>query len=254
MGGDPSERSDTLRAEGLRKRYGGLIVLDDVSLSLPNSGRLGVIGPNGSGKTTLLGALSGFIPAEGGVWIEGRDLSHASASRRARAGIARTFQIAAVVEAWTVYDNIAFAAAAHRKLGWGRCVPLRHNGAVRAEVEQAAERWGLGELLSVPVSELSYGIVRRTELAVATLGEPRVLLLDEPAAGLSHEEGAGVMQTVRELFPTTGIVLVEHDMEIMFDFCEELLVLDHGKVIASGDPAEVRADPLVREAYLGSVV
>jgi branched-chain amino acid transport system ATP-binding protein len=243
-----------LDAAGLRKRYGGLLALDDVSLSLPRSGRLGVIGPNGSGKTTLLGVLSGFIPADGHVHVGGRDVSRASATRRARAGVARTFQIAAVLDAWTVYDNIAFAAARQRRLGRGGCVPLRRNRAIRAEVEQAAERWGVRELLTTPVAELSYGIVRRTELAIATLGEPQVLLLDEPAAGLSHAEGAAVMETVRELFPRTGIVLVEHDMEIVFDFCEELLVLDHGKVIAAGDPSVVRDDPLVREAYLGSVV
>lgn len=243
-----------LVASGIRKRYGGLVVLDDVSLALRAGARLGVIGPNGSGKTTLLGVLSGFVRAGGQVRLAGRDVSRHSATSRARAGMARTFQIAAVMTEWTVFENVAFAAAMRRGLTHQPPWPLRRNAAIRACVEHAAARWALEECLHMPVATLSYGMVRRTELAMATLGEPHVLLLDEPAAGLSTEDGREVAAIVDQAFPQAGIVLVDHDMDVMFGFCDELLVLDHGRVVAAGDPATVRADPAVKAAYLGSSV
>lgn len=249
------DRPDVLAASDLRKSYGGLVVLDAVSLELPAGGRLGVIGPNGSGKTTLMNVLSGFVAADTGrVRVLGQDVSRASASRRAQAGIARTFQIAAVINEWTVYENVAFAAATQQRLGSAALRPLLRNSAIRRKVLASAERWGIADELDTPVAELSYGIVRRTELAVATMGDPRVLLLDEPAAGLSETDGAEVVKIAETLYPDAAIVLVEHDMEIMFSFCQELLVLDGGRPIAHGEPAVVREDPRVREAYLGSTL
>jgi branched-chain amino acid transport system ATP-binding protein len=249
-----TDGSGVLVAEGLRKSFGGLVVLDDVSLSVPRGGRLGVIGPNGSGKTTLLNMLSGFVRGRGRVRLSGDDVTRASPTRRARAGMARTFQVAAVVEEWTVFENIALAAAVRRQLGWRAFEPLRQNSALRADALESSERWGLRDYLQVPIRALPYGIVRRTELAMGTIGNPHVLLLDEPAAGLSTDDGRRIVATIRELFPDAAMVLVEHDMDVVFDFCEALLVLDRGRVVAAGDPRSVRADPAVKAAYLGGAV
>jgi branched-chain amino acid transport system ATP-binding protein len=240
-----------LRVEGLRKRYGGVVVLDGVSLGVAGRGRLGLIGPNGAGKTTLLDVLSGFVRAGGRIELLGRDVTHAAPARRARWGMARTFQRASPMEEWTVFENIAFAWSAWAGLGGRGLRPLRGDRRLAALVAEAAQRWGLEEGLHRPVGTLPYGTARLTEVAMATIGSPRVLLLDEPAAGLSTAEGRRVMATVDRLLPDAGIVLVEHDMDVVFDFCTELVVLDHGQVIAAGPPEAVRSDPAVRRAYLG---
>jgi len=242
-----------LKVEGLHKSFGGLTVLNGIDFEVHPGGRLGIIGPNGSGKTTMMEIISGFLaPNSGTVRVAGKDISRSSASQRAQQGISRTFQVAAVVQEWTVFDNLALAASTQKHLGVRRLQPVRRNHEITAAVEQAAEDWGVSTMLNTPVAQLSYGFVRRTELAVASLSQPRVFLLDEPAAGLSNEEGAEVVQRVSNLFPTAAIILVEHDMDIMFEFSDEILVLGSGEVLAHGSPEEVRNHERVREAYLGS--
>ena len=239
-------------AAGLRKSFGSLLVTDDVSLQLPAGRRHGLIGPNGAGKTTLFNLITGETPADAGsVSVGGRDLSAAPPEVRARAGLARSFQRNNLFPGLTVRENLFLACALKHRVGHVFWRAAARFAALRAEAEASAERLGLADHLGARVDTLGYGTQRQLEIGLALVQEPLVLLLDEPTAGMSPEETAAILELLSALPATLTLLIVEHDMDVIFGLAERITVLDYGRVILEGTPAEVRASPEVRSRYLG---
>ena len=231
-----------LRIAGLRKRFGALTVTDGVDLDVGERELHAVIGPNGAGKTTLINLVSGLLAPDGGrIVLGGTDITHWPVHRRAKLGVARSFQITAVLAGLTVRENALLAAQAKAKSA----------AALKARAEATLEQVGLGQRIDVPAGKLSHGEKHALELAMALAGEPRLLLLDEPLAGTGHDEAARIVDLLRGVKGRFPIVLVEHDMEAVFALADRVSVLLYGRVLASGTPDAVRADPRVIEAYLG---
>jgi branched-chain amino acid transport system ATP-binding protein len=233
-----------IEVAGLTVRFGGVTPLDDVSLTFPE-GTCGLIGPNGAGKTTFLNVLSGFVrPASGTVRAFGEDLLRMTDFRRARWGLRRTFQQEQAIERLSVFDNVGLVQE--------HCGGSRSNR--RREVESALDFIGLAELADYPVGKLSARHRRLVEVARAVVGRPRVVLLDEPAAGLPDEETEHLGQVIRKIPETYDalVVLIDHDMSLVSGCCHTTAVLDFGKVIASGPTEEVLRNDHVLRAYLGT--
>jgi ABC-type branched-subunit amino acid transport system ATPase component len=246
-----------LRVDGVTVRFGGLVALEGVSLSVPVGALHGLIGPNGAGKTTLFEVCSGFLrPSAGRVELFGRDVSDASPAVRARLGLSRTFQRVELCDALTVAENVALAGEA-RRAGANPLRQLRAGRRERAAVAEATgaalERCGLTGIAGRPAGSLPTGTRRLVELARLLAGGYQVLLLDEPSSGLDHGEterfGALLQAVVRE---GVSAVLVEHHMELVLSVCEQVHVLDFGRLVCSGTPGEVRGAEAVRQAYLGA--
>ena len=244
---------DVLRAEGLNKSYGSLRVTDGVSLRLPAGCRHGLIGPNGAGKTTLFNLITGEVKADAGrVYLAGRDLSGAPPDRRARAGLARSFQRNNLFAGLTVGENLALACALKRRIGhvfWRRAAGFT---ALRSEAEEHAARLGLAHRFGEQVAALGYGIQRQLEIGLALLQEPLVLLLDEPTAGMSPDETSAMVALLAGLPAELALVVIEHDMDVVFGLADRVTVLDYGRVLIEGTAAEVRRSPEVRRRYLGA--
>jgi branched-chain amino acid transport system ATP-binding protein len=240
-----------LEVDEMTVRYGGLTALDCVTLRIPSGGLIGLIGPNGAGKTTLIDALTGFVRARGHVRLDGRPIEHAGAHRRARLGLARTFQSIELFEDLTVYENM-LVAAEDRALS-GVLDPLRGIGSsIQSRIDRALGRVSILGLRDCYPGELSLADRKLAALARALATEPRVLLLDEPAAGLGREAGDELGSVFRGLADQgTALLLVDHDMDLVLGICDWVYVLDLGSVIAEGSPSSVRADPRVIAAYLG---
>ncbi|NUP34746.1 MAG: ABC transporter ATP-binding protein [Streptomycetaceae bacterium] len=227
-------------------KFGGHTALDNVSLRALNGQITGLIGPNGAGKTTMFNVITGLqAPHRGKVMLDGRDISKLPPYRRARRGMARTFQRLELFGSLTVRENIHVAAAQYRR---------RHPSAERAGVAtgQLVERLNLGDIAEVRADQLPTGQGRMVELARALACRPRILLLDEPASGQDEAETVEFSRVLREV-ATEGVavLLVEHDMDLVMSVCDELHVLDFGKKLAQGTCQEIQADPAVRAAYLG---
>jgi branched-chain amino acid transport system ATP-binding protein len=241
-----------LAGDGLEKRFGALAVTDGVSFEVRAGECHALIGPNGAGKTTLVHQLSGFVkPDRGRVLLDGRDVTRLPAYARAERGLARTFQITSIVPGFTTIENVALAAQARAGTSlrfWGRAAGDRRlNERARAALAEV----GLDHRAAVPAGTLAHGEKRALELAVALALEPKVLVLDEPMAGVGVDEGARLIALLQGLKPRLPMLLIEHDTAAVFRLADRVSVLVYGRVIASGTPAEVRADPAVREAYLG---
>jgi len=235
-----------LAIEQLTRRFGGIVALDDVSFTVEEGEIVGLIGPNGAGKTTAFNVITRlYRPTAGRVLFQGRDLLALPAHRIVHAGIARTFQNLALFSHMTVLENVLVGA--EPRLRWF------HERANRLLAEEALEYVGLTELAGRNASGLPYGTLKRIEIARALAARPRVLLLDEPAGGLSHEEIEGLSRFIRQLRVDYGLtmLLVEHHMHLVMGISDRVHVLDFGRLIATGPPAEVRANPAVIEAYLG---
>jgi branched-chain amino acid transport system ATP-binding protein len=229
--------------------FGGAQVLSDVTISVPPAGVTGLIGPNGAGKTTLFNVVSGLLaPKSGRVVIDGHDVTKASPAARARRGLSRTYQRLELFTSLTVRDNIRVAGEIRNT--WGR----RGRINVGAETERIIELVGLGDVADREVSELPTARARVVEVARALMTQPRVLLLDEPASGQTEQETAEFGKLLRELVTERelAICLVEHDVNLVMGTCELIHVLDYGLVIASGTPDQVKNDPAVVNAYLGT--
>ena len=241
-----------LHTENLRKAYGALRVTDDVDLDLMPGELHAIIGPNGAGKTTLIHQLSGCLPADGGrVLFDGDDISALSMARRVRCGIARTFQITSLLPGFSALENAALAVQARSGSSFRFFRQAARERVLNEEAMEALECVGLAERADQPAGTLSHGEQRQLELAIALATKPRVLLLDEPLAGTGHDESAALTDLIATLKLTYGIILIEHDMEAVFALADRVSVLVYGRVIATGTPAEVRADAEVRRAYLG---
>ena len=229
-----------LQAVDLAKRFGGLSAVDGVSFTLEPGTITALIGPNGAGKTTLFNMLGGAsTPSDGRILFAGDDITGLPPHRRARIGIGRTFQTAAVFRSMTVAENITSALLAVRG----------HAGDATALLDAT----GIGAHAASQVSSLSYGDVKRLELAMTLAARPKLLLLDEPTAGMAAAERRRIMETITALADDHDVTMLftEHDMDAVFGFASRVLVLDQGRLIADGPPDAVRADPLVQSVYLG---
>jgi branched-chain amino acid transport system ATP-binding protein len=241
-----------LQVESLTKRFGGVIAADAISLELPRGEFHAIIGPNGAGKTTLIGLLAGEIaPDIGTVRFDGRDFTGLAVDRRSRLGLARSFQITSLFADFTALDNVALAVQAHAGHSFRFWKDARSDRTLRTPALAALAQVGLEARADMRVDRLSHGEHRQLEIAVALATKPRLLLLDEPMAGLGPEESARMQELLRSLKGAVTVLLIEHDMETVFALADRITVLVYGRVIASGAPAAIRADAAVREAYLG---
>ena len=241
-----------LSCEGLVKTFGGITATSDVTLRLQRGARHALIGPNGAGKTTLVNLLTGVLePTAGRILLEGQDITRLAPHQRVRRGMVRTFQINQLFPSMTPLQTLALVISQHRGQGGGFWRPLGRDAAVAARAEQLLEQFRLAEVMDVPTDHLPYGKRRLLEIAIALACEPRVLLLDEPVAGVPAGEREEILQTVAALPADVSVLLIEHDMDLVFSFAKRMTVLVNGAVLVEGDPDEIAADPRVKEVYLG---
>jgi branched-chain amino acid transport system ATP-binding protein len=252
--------SPLLRVDGICVSFGGLDVLTDVSVDVPPSGVLGVIGPNGAGKTTLFNVICGFVrPTRGTMTLAGRPLHGHRPHNLAELGVARTLQGLGLFSRLTVLENVV-AGTTHLSrtgpIGALLASPWADRGErrLRDQALTVMESLGIADQANRMCASLPYGIRKRVALARALVAEPKLLMLDEPAAGLSAPEMAELAEIIRGLHNKTAVMLVEHNMDFVMDLCDRLVVLDFGEVIARGTPSEIRQDPAVQRAYLGESV
>jgi branched-chain amino acid transport system ATP-binding protein len=244
--------TDVLRCEDVSREFGALRAVDGVTLSVAGGARHALIGPNGAGKSTLLRLIAGGLPVSGGrIHLGDVEVTRTPEARRARLGIGQTFQQSSLFGSQTVADNVALAVQRRRGRPW---LPVPHRPAWAARVDELLARVGLADRAGDRVDALSYAECRQLEVAVALAAEPRVLLLDEPAAGMSAAGTAHLLDLLRGLPDDDDITLVfvEHDLDLVFELATVVTVLHLGRVLMSGTPAEVRASPDVQRAYLGT--
>jgi len=244
-----------LAARGLTRRFGGLVAVNNVSLDLASGQLHALIGTNGAGKSTLINLLAGELkPSAGLVLLDGAPLHHASPNRVARFGVGRTFQISNVFREFTVFENCRLAAQACRPRPWAIHERASRCPSSTAAAQRALAAVKLDQRSAVPAAALSHGERRQLEIAMCLATEPRVLLLDEPLAGMGAEESQRMLKLLRKLKPQHAILLVEHDMDAVFAVADVITVMVNGGVLVSGPPDEVRNNAAVREAYLGDSI
>jgi branched-chain amino acid transport system ATP-binding protein len=241
-----------LSVRGLCKSFGGLVVAQNIDVDLMPGARLGLIGPNGAGKTTFVNLLTGMLSADAGsIQLGGEQIDKLKPEDRVRRGLARTHQINTLLVEASVRDNVAIAIAERDRIAWRM---FRFSREWRACVEEADERLreiGIDDVADRRVSELPYGKQRLLEIAIALALKPRVLLLDEPAAGVPAAESHIVHEVLERLPSEIAILIIEHDMDVVFRFAREITVLVQGRILTSGAPQKIAADPEVRAVYLG---
>lgn len=242
----------TLQVTDLVKRYGGLLATDHLSLNLLPGELHAIIGPNGAGKSTLIGQLSGEVrPDSGTIAFAGQDISALTPAQRALKGLARSYQITSVFTEFSVLQNVALAMQAHKGHSFSFWTPMLKQPELVEPALRAIAQAGLSHRAQSLVSELAHGERRQLEMAMVLVAEPKLLLLDEPMAGMSHQESGKVVELLRSLKGRYTVLLVEHDMDAVFSLADRISVLVYGRIIACGTPDEISANPEVRVAYLG---
>jgi branched-chain amino acid transport system ATP-binding protein len=241
-----------LRTEHLVKRYGGLLATDDVSIDVRPGEIHALIGPNGAGKTTLVHQLTGIVaPDSGTIHFAGRDVTRLATHARVRLGLGRSFQITAVLREFTALANVALAVQGHTGHSFRFLADASRDETLRGPARRLLEEVGLGERAGTLAASLSHGEQRQLEIAMALAGDPRLLLLDEPMAGMGAEESQRLIGFLQTLKQKHAMLLIEHDMDAVFQLADRITVLVYGRAIASGTPDEIRANADVRQAYLG---
>lgn len=241
-----------LAVRDLEKSFGALKVTDGVSLDLFAGECHALIGPNGAGKSTLINQLAGSLqPEAGSIAFEGRDVTHLSVAARARRGLGRTYQITSIIPGFSVLENVALAAQAHDGSSLRFFRPAAHEAPLNERALSALRVVGLEVRVGDKAANLSHGESRLLELAIGLVAEPKILLLDEPMAGLGKTESSVLTQTLKGLKSTVPMLLVEHDMDAVFALADRVSLLVEGRVVATGAPDDVRSDPNARAAYLG---
>lgn len=242
-----------LSAQGLVKRFGGITATNNVTLNLCRGARHALIGPNGAGKTTLINLLTGVLdPTAGRIMLDGHDITTMAPHQRVKRGMVRTFQINQLFDTLTPLQTLALTVSQHYGYGlqWWR--PLGGNRDVTERCDQLLEQFHLSEVMNQPTHELAYGKRRLLEIAIALACEPRVLLLDEPVAGVPAGEREELLHTVAALPADVSVLLIEHDMDLVFNFAKRMTVMVNGAVLIEGDPDTIANDPQVKAVYLGT--
>jgi len=247
--------SPVLETRGLVKHFGGIVATNDVALSVAKGARHALIGPNGAGKTTVINLLTGVLrPTAGRIMLDEQDITDLEPHKRVQLGIARTFQINQLFADLTPLETIGLAVSERMELGrqWWRLVGSK--GIVIDESVDILQRFNLADVMDEPTATLPYGKQRLLEIALAIACRPRVLLLDEPAAGVPEAERHGILDAVAALPSDVTVLLIEHDMDIVFSFADRISVLVNGALFVEGPPEEVARDPRVKAVYLGEEV
>ena len=243
---------EALSLRGLSRRFGAVRALDGVDLDVPAGGRHAVLGANGAGKTTLFDCVTGDVAASAGrIRLLGEDVTERPAHERVRMGLRRTYQISRLFRPLSVSDNL-FLAEQGVSRGRFSLRPAGRDHACRVRAAELAEHVGLGRRLNDPVAGLSHGQQRQLEIAMALAGRPRVILFDEPAAGLSPSERVRLIEILEGLPASLALVIIEHDLDVALRVADRVTVLDGGRFLAEGTPAEIEADPRVQAIYLGA--
>jgi branched-chain amino acid transport system ATP-binding protein len=244
-----------LKVEGLRKSFGALAATDGVDLEVREGETHAIIGPNGAGKTTFISQLSGMLrPDEGRIRFAGEDITALPAPARSLKGLARSFQITSIYREFTALDNVALAVQAHAGHSFRFWRPARSDAALRDPARAVLEEVGLGARAGVVAANLAHGEQRQLEIAMALATRPRLLLLDEPVAGMGTDESLRMVELLATLKGRKTMVLVEHDMDAVFTLADRISVLVYGRIVATGTPEAIRANPEVRAAYLGEEI
>lgn len=244
-----------LSIRDLNKSFGAIVVAQSIDVDLPQGARVGLIGPNGAGKTTFVNLLTGFLkPDSGTIHLEGIPIENMAPEMRVRRGLARTHQINALLREFNARDNVAIAVAERKNYAWRM---MRYTPQWRECLDEAQallDKMGIGPVADRVVRELPYGQQRLLEIAIALSLKPRVLLLDEPAAGVPSTEAHLIHNVLTNLPRDIAILIIEHDMDVIFRFAQEIIVMVQGRVLTRGAPAAIAADPEVRAVYLGRTV
>jgi branched-chain amino acid transport system ATP-binding protein len=241
-----------LETAGLSKRFGGIVATDNVTFALERGARHALIGPNGAGKTTFVNLLTGVLPpSAGAVRLGGTDITALKPEARVRRGLVRTFQINQLFATLTPLETLALAVGERLRQGWTWWRRVGVEAAVAREAQEIAARFGLADVLDTPSDSLPYGKQRLLEIAVAFAAGPQVLLLDEPAAGVPAAERRDILAAIAALPADVSVLLIEHDMDLVFSFARRISVLVDGALFAEGEPASIAKDARVRAVYLG---
>jgi branched-chain amino acid transport system ATP-binding protein len=252
MNSTSTSTETVLSANNLVMKFGGITATNNVTLDLKKGARHALIGPNGAGKTTLINLLTGVLqPTSGQIILEGQDISQLAPHQRVRLGMVRTFQINQLFDTLTPLETLAMTVSQHQGLGNKWWQALGSNKRVTERCEQLLEQFHLTGVMRQETRELAYGKRRLLEIAIALACEPRVLLLDEPVAGVPAGEREELLQTVAALPADVSVLLIEHDMDLVFSFAKRMTVLVNGTVLIEGDPAQIANDPQVKAVYLG---
>jgi len=241
-----------LQTEGLSKHFGGIIATSNVSLSVEKGARHALIGPNGAGKTTLINLLTGVLePSAGSIWLDGADITRLAPHQRVRRGVVRTFQINQLFGELTPLQSLALSVSAHLGISAGWWKRLGRDARVAPRCDVLLKQFHLDDVADQQVKHLAYGKRRLLEIATALACEPRVLLLDEPVAGVPEGERQEIFDIVNALPEDVSVLLIEHDMDLVFNFAASVTVLVNGAVFAEGDVESISNDPRVKAVYLG---
>ena len=241
-----------LKLDRVYKDFSGLQVLTGVSMEIEAGERHAVIGPNGAGKSTLFNVITGYHkPSQGRIYFQARDITGRPAHRIARLGLSRSFQIINNFPKMTVFENVrnAVVSKLNRRFNWVSSLGRAED--IRQETDRVLETLDMLEVRDVPASDLSYGNQRQLELALALARDPRMIMLDEPTAGLDVEETRGFVELIKRVTEGMTLMVVEHDMDVVFNLADRITVLSYGQVLLSGDPEEIQASEDVKNAYLG---